>query len=150
MAGDNIYIYCGHGTGRRYFSVRLYFRCAALLATSGALHPLPAAPQSCFRLRHSQASQVRAQRVRAAVLLMGCSSGALHPAGSYEPIGMALRFVGSGAPATVANLWDVTDGDIDHLTKTVLEVGCRVAITAALITFDCAPFPLVNVWRICR
>jgi hypothetical protein len=61
-------------------------------------------------------------RVEAAVFLMGCSSGALHTAGSYEPIGMALHFVGSGAPATVANLWDVTDGDIDQMTKTALEV----------------------------
>lgn len=65
-------------------------------------------------------------RVEAAVFLMGCSSGALHTAGSYEPIGMALHFVGSGAPATVANLWDVTDGDIDQMTKTALEVCVKL------------------------
>lgn len=65
---------------------------------------------------------MRKTQCRAAVLLMGCSSGALQPLGSFEPVGMALHYVVSGAPATVANLWDVTDGDIDGLTRALLKV----------------------------
>lgn len=62
-------------------------------------------------------------RCRAAVLLMGCSSGALQPLGVFEPSGMAISYVLSGAPATVANLWDVTDRDIDGFTQRVLDVS---------------------------
>lgn len=83
-------------------------------------------------------------RVEAAVFLMGCSSGALHTAGSYEPIGMALHFVGSGAPATVANLWDVTDGDIDQMTKTALEVcvtTLRNFFVVSFFPFSCYTHP---------
>ena len=54
---------------------------------------------------------------------MGCSSGLLRPQGDLDPNGMALKFVLSGAPATVANLWDVTDGDIDRYTCSLLKVG---------------------------
>ena len=57
----------------------------------------------------------------AVALLMGCSSGALTQAGEFEPYGMPMNYMQGGCPALVANLWDVTDRDIDRFSQTVLE-----------------------------
>ncbi len=57
----------------------------------------------------------------AVALLMGCSSGALTQAGEFEPYGMPMNYMQAGCPALVANLWDVTDRDIDRFSQTVLE-----------------------------
>jgi len=56
----------------------------------------------------------------AATMLMGCSSGALQQHGRLGPSGMALAYLHARCPALVANLWDVTDGDIDRLCKALL------------------------------
>ncbi|KAG8526760.1 uncharacterized protein KY384_008189 [Bacidia gigantensis] len=57
----------------------------------------------------------------AVTLLMGCSSGHLQEAGSYEPYGKPIDYMQAGCPALVANLWDVTDKDIDRFAQSVLE-----------------------------
>jgi len=69
---------------------------------------------------------IRARTVKkldecAVALLMGCSSGALKEAGEFQPHGMPLAYLLGGSPAVVANLWDVTDKDIDKFSKKVLE-----------------------------
>lgn len=56
----------------------------------------------------------------AAALIMGCSSGRLSPRGMYEPSGVPLAYLMAGCPTAVANLWDVTDGDIDRFSSSVL------------------------------
>lgn len=56
----------------------------------------------------------------AATLLMGCSSGALVPHGELAPTGMAIAYLHAGCPALVANLWDVTDGEIDKFCAALL------------------------------
>ncbi|KAG2661846.1 separase-like isoform X2 [Panicum virgatum] len=56
----------------------------------------------------------------AAALLMGCSSGTLHCKGSYAPRGAPLSYLFAGSPAIVANLWDVSDKDIDRFSKALL------------------------------
>ncbi|KAK4751903.1 hypothetical protein SAY87_020701 [Trapa incisa] len=56
----------------------------------------------------------------AATLLMGCSSGALTLHGPYMPEGMPLSCLVAGSPAIIANLWEVTDKDIDRFGKAVL------------------------------
>ena len=56
----------------------------------------------------------------AATLLMGCSSGALVPRGELAPTGMAIAYLHAGCPALVANLWDVTDGEIDKFCAALL------------------------------
>ncbi|KAG4304549.1 hypothetical protein PORY_001942 [Pneumocystis oryctolagi] len=53
--------------------------------------------------------------------LMGCSSGLLKDMGDFEPIGMATSYLLAGCPALVANLWDVTDKDIDRFSTSVLK-----------------------------
>jgi hypothetical protein len=54
-------------------------------------------------------------------VLMGCSSGKLVAHGrAAEPGGMVLAHLTAGSPAVVANLWDVTDRDIDRFTDALL------------------------------
>ncbi|KAJ3362885.1 hypothetical protein GGF31_001310 [Allomyces arbusculus] len=66
-----------------------------------------------------------------AAFLMGCSSGKLPAAGDFEPMGTALNYL-LHAPCVVANLWDVTDKDID-----------RFAL-AALTSWGLFPLPAVD------
>ncbi|OQU85801.1 hypothetical protein SORBI_3004G312400 [Sorghum bicolor] len=56
----------------------------------------------------------------AAALLMGCSSGTLYCKGSYAPRGAPLSYLFAGSPAIIANLWDVSDKDIDRFSKALL------------------------------
>ncbi|KAJ3416866.1 hypothetical protein HDV05_008451 [Chytridiales sp. JEL 0842] len=70
---------------------------------------------------------IRGHRIRkldkcAVTLLMGCSSGRLNPAGEFDPSGTALNYLAAGCPALVANLWDVTDRDIDRFSKTLFDM----------------------------
>ncbi|KAI5808785.1 peptidase family C50-domain-containing protein [Peziza echinospora] len=69
---------------------------------------------------------IRARTVKkldscAVALLMGCSSGTLKEAGEFQPYGMPLAYLLGGSAAVVANLWDVTDKDIDRFSRKALE-----------------------------
>lgn len=57
----------------------------------------------------------------AVAILMGCSSGRLKGYGDFEPMGMATSYLAGGSPAVVANLWDVTDKDIDRFSVALFE-----------------------------
>lgn len=57
----------------------------------------------------------------AAAILMGCSSGRLKGYADFEPMGMATSYLMGGSPAVVANLWDVTDKDIDRFSVALFE-----------------------------
>lgn len=61
----------------------------------------------------------------AASLLMGCSSGSLSLGGHYAPIGTPLSYLLAGSPVIVANLWDVTDKDIDRFGKAMLDAWLK-------------------------
>lgn len=58
----------------------------------------------------------------AVAMLMGCSSGALRRLGGLAPSGMPLSYLHGRAPAVVANLWDVTDGEIDRYSQALVEM----------------------------
>ncbi|CAG8606463.1 2026_t:CDS:10, partial [Dentiscutata heterogama] len=60
---------------------------------------------------------IRALDRCAVTLLFGCSSGHLCDSGEFDPSGTALSYIIAGCPALVANLWDVTDKDIDRFSK---------------------------------
>ncbi|KAH3667467.1 hypothetical protein OGAPHI_003116 [Ogataea philodendri] len=49
-------------------------------------------------------------------LLLGCSSGKLKTNGVFKPYGTVYNYLTGGCPMVVANLWDVTDKDIDKFT----------------------------------
>lgn len=51
---------------------------------------------------------------------MGCSSGSLPFMGCYNPQGAVLSYLLAGSPAIIANLWEVTDKDIDRFGKNLL------------------------------
>ena len=53
-------------------------------------------------------------------LLMGCSSGRLRGGGNFEPDGVTIRYLAAGSQAVVANLWDVTDKDIDRFSEALV------------------------------
>ncbi|XP_038076615.1 uncharacterized protein LOC119744640 [Patiria miniata] len=57
---------------------------------------------------------------RATSLLIGCSSGRLHATGNQEASGMVLNYLVAECPCLVANLWDVTDRDIDRFLEQLL------------------------------
>ncbi|XP_076893503.1 separase-like isoform X3 [Bidens hawaiensis] len=71
----------------------------------------------------------------AATLLMGCSSGSLSLNGSYTPKGAPLYYLFAGSPVIIANLWDVTDKDIDRFCKTVLDGWMKARSNTSV---DCA------------
>jgi len=56
-----------------------------------------------------------------AALLWGCSSGRLSVRGVHDPGGAALAYLVNGAPYVLANLWDVTDKDIDKLSVACMQ-----------------------------
>ena len=62
-----------------------------------------------------------ASNFMSAVLLMGCSSGALSRLGDFEARGLALELLARGTPIVVAMLWDITDRDIDRITLYLLQ-----------------------------
>jgi len=60
----------------------------------------------------------------AATLLWGCSSGAMKEMGSFDRIGTPNHYMIAGCPTLVANLWDVTDKDLDKFTEgTFAKIG---------------------------
>lgn len=60
-----------------------------------------------------------------ATLLMGCSSGSLTLNGSYAPQGVPLSYLLAGSPSIVANLWEVTDKDIDRFGKAMFDAWLK-------------------------
>lgn len=54
-------------------------------------------------------------------LLLGCSSGSLKDNGQLEPNGTVFSYLIAGCPMVLANLWDVTDKDIDKFSLSVFE-----------------------------
>jgi separase len=64
--------------------------------------------------------EIEKLEICAAALLMGCSSGVLTCKGSYAPQGAPLSYLFAGSPAVIANLWDITDRDIDRFSMAVV------------------------------
>ena len=55
--------------------------------------------------------------------LMGCSSGALKYQGRFEAFGLPWEYLLAASPCIVANLWDVTDKDIDRFSQSCLQAS---------------------------
>ncbi|XP_078580868.1 separin-like [Branchiostoma floridae x Branchiostoma japonicum] len=72
---------------------------------------------------------------RATTLLMGCGSGRLFVEGCTEARGMALNYILSGCPSIVANLWDVTDRDIDRFLQALLRSWLTSGSESSLLEF---------------
>ncbi|KAK2461139.1 hypothetical protein APHAL10511_006666 [Amanita phalloides] len=69
---------------------------------------------------------VRTHKIRhlsqcAATMLWGCSSGALREMGDFDRTGTPNSYFVAGCPTLIANLWDVTDKDIDKFSQSVFD-----------------------------
>lgn len=93
LLDSDLFIYMGHGGGEQYM------RSSALMKTK-------------FERSNSNLPPG---------LLMGCSSGALQIHGRLEPTGNVPNWLVCGSPMVVANLWDITDKDIDAFSLAVFD-----------------------------
>ncbi|KAI3445664.1 hypothetical protein Pfo_002329 [Paulownia fortunei] len=73
----------------------------------------------------------------AATLLLGCSSGSLYLKGCYMPQGAPISYLLAGSPVIVANLWEVTDKDIDRFGKAMLNAWLRERSVASTECAQC-------------
>ncbi|KAL0422317.1 UNVERIFIED_CONTAM: Separase, partial [Sesamum latifolium] len=73
----------------------------------------------------------------AAGLLLGCSSGSLYLKGCYMPQGAPLSYLLAGSPVIIANLWEVTDKDIDRFGKAMLNAWLRERSAASTKCAQC-------------
>ncbi|KAG2129403.1 peptidase family C50-domain-containing protein, partial [Suillus bovinus] len=69
---------------------------------------------------------VRSHKIRhlprcATTMLWGCSSGLLKEMGDFDRVGTPFNYMLAGCPLLVANLWDVTDRDIDKFSQAVFD-----------------------------
>ncbi|OZJ05791.1 hypothetical protein BZG36_01275 [Bifiguratus adelaidae] len=65
--------------------------------------------------------QIRKLHQCAVSFLLGCSSGLLLPMGEFDPHGNVMNYMLAGCPSVVANLWDVTDRDIDRFSSALFK-----------------------------
>ncbi|KAJ7271936.1 peptidase family C50-domain-containing protein [Mycena haematopus] len=76
---------------------------------------------------HGGAEQyLRSHKIRnlprcAATMLWGCSSGTMREMGDFDRVGTPYNYMLAGCPTLVANLWDVTDRDIDIFSQSVFD-----------------------------
>ncbi|KAI0360283.1 hypothetical protein OH77DRAFT_1393661 [Trametes cingulata] len=76
---------------------------------------------------HGGAEQyIRSHKIRhlprcAATMLWGCSSGILKYMGEFDRTGTPYHYMLAGCPTLIANLWDVTDRDIDKFSQSVFD-----------------------------
>ena len=104
LQSRELFVYCGHGGGEQYIPP----------------------------------GRLRSLRRCASSLLMGCSSGRLKTTTAttnammpyYEPTGVVLAYLLAGCPTAVANLWDVTDRDIDRFAQALLTKWLTAAAAA--------------------
>ena len=68
---------------------------------------------------------------------MGCSSGSLSLNGCYTPQGAPLSYLLAGSPVIIANLWEVTDKDIDRFGKAMLDCCLKERLTASTGCVQC-------------
>lgn len=95
---SELFIYCGHGWG------------SCLMNQSQAV-----------ATNTSSNTSLRKFESCPAALLWGCSSGTLITHGKiHDPTGVAVTYLQRGAPFVIANLWDVTERDIDKLSETYM------------------------------
>lgn len=88
---SNLMLYAGHNSGAQYLG-----------GEAGELKKIRARAGGCV------------------VWMMGCSSLKLKDHADFEPSGLGLTYLMSGAPAVVGNLWDVTTRDLDKATVSLL------------------------------
>jgi separase len=77
---------------------------------------------------------IRNADVDSVTLLMGCSSGAFDTSDTTSSVSISLSYLLAGAPAVIANLWDVTDGDIELIQnwRSSSHSGAHICLSTSL------------------
>lgn len=88
----DLFVYLGHGSSDRYIPTSTLY-------------------QACLTEGHRPPP----------LLLIGCSLGVVTDNGLLEPHGAIMNWLTCGAPMVLANLWDVTDKDIDLFSQSVFD-----------------------------
>lgn len=71
--------------------------------------------------QYIRSAKIKSLKRCCCTVLLGCSSGVLTEAGDYDPWGTPVTYMSAGCPMLVANMWDVTDRDIDIFGTKMLE-----------------------------
>ncbi|KAG6813285.1 hypothetical protein H0H92_012440 [Tricholoma furcatifolium] len=77
--------------------------------------------------QYLRSHKIRNLPMCAATMLWGCSSGVLREMGDFDRVGTPYNYMLAGSPCLVANLWDVTDRDIDKFSQAVFD---KIGLTA--------------------
>ncbi len=85
--------------------------------------------------------------VESVTLLMGCSSGAYNTSDTTSSVSICLSYLLAGAPAVIANLWDVTDGDIDRFSTGLIQNWRSSSHSGAAV---CLSTSLQNARNVCQ
>ncbi|KAK3825065.1 MAG: putative Separin [Benniella sp.] len=72
--------------------------------------------------QYIKSTQLRQLGRCAVSILLGCSSGSLKSEGDFDPTGNAMNYLLAGCPTLVANLWDVTDKDLDRFSMAMFNL----------------------------
>ena len=134
LVGKELFVYMGHGAAEMYLSPRALAMMMKSLAANVPRHGrnsdrrLDDENEETFNDENDDGKSAcvddpRQRMCVLANLLMGCSSGALTCTGDHFsdcPSGTVLAYIMSGSSMTCANLWDVTDKDIDRFSESLL------------------------------
>lgn len=71
--------------------------------------------------QYIRSSKIKSLEKCCPTMLLGCSSGALEQAGDYDSWGTPVSYMIAGCPMLVANMWDITDKDIDKFSMSVFK-----------------------------
>ncbi|GMM46185.1 separase [Pichia kluyveri] len=71
--------------------------------------------------QYLQSRKVKSRESIPVTMLAGCSSGRMKQLGFSYAYGTAFNYINGKCPMLIANMWDVTDRDIDKLTVAVLD-----------------------------
>ncbi|TFK18247.1 hypothetical protein FA15DRAFT_760707 [Coprinopsis marcescibilis] len=78
--------------------------------------------------QYIKSSKIRSLPSCAVTMLWGCSSGVLKDMGDYDRTGTPYNYMLAGCPTLIANLWDVTDKDIDTFSLAVFDkIGLKAS-----------------------
>nr|GLL45584.1 separase [Ipomoea trifida] len=112
LKSHDLFLYFGHGSAR-------------LLLTASSSKTVCDHGSVISGGQYIPGQDIKELETCAASLLMGCSSGSLTSNGCYIPQGAPLYYLSAGSPIIVANLWEVTDKDIDRFGKKMLDAWFR-------------------------
>ncbi|KAL9050367.1 MAG: hypothetical protein Q9162_006681 [Coniocarpon cinnabarinum] len=112
----SILLYFGHGSGMQYIRAR---SVRALRYREGE-NPTATPPLSSNTTSLPKTRPLTNRPTCTVTLLFGCSSARTVYCGDFNAYGTPLTYINAGAPAVLGALWDITDGDLDVFSRSVL------------------------------